>query len=173
MSWLCGMSYMPRRMLLLTAVALGLAWCSTARAGGGGDPSRPNHPERYSGIYKVLVRGYWTGEGRATVTDKKVEIGPIAVKDDSGHSGTLAISPMPLVNRRFTGTGTVTGTGISITIEGRVDPADDHDAGASDPSKSHRHGGEDVLTNARFGATYITGANHGGRLSGGRNLSGG
>jgi len=177
MSRLCGTSYMPRRMLLLTAVALCLTWCSTARADDGGGqpahPSRPNHPERYTGIYKVLIRGYWTGEGRATVTDKYVELGPIQVKDDSGHSATLTMGKMPLANRRFTGTGTVTGTGTSITIEGRVEPADDHDTGASEPSKSHPHGSDDVLTNARFGATYITSGNHGGRLSGGRDLSGG
>ena len=172
-----AMLYKPRRVLLLAAVAFGLA-CGAVATGEDGQPnhpSRPNHPERYTGIYKVLVRGYWTGEGSATVTESSVSIGQISVKDDLGHNATLKVSsPMTLVNHRFTGKGTVAGNGVSmsITIEGHVDPPDDSGgSGASDPSKSHRHGNNDVLTNARFGATYTTtgpSGNHGGRISGGR-----
>ena len=164
------MLYKQTRVLLLTAVGLVLAWCAVSRADG---PSRPNHPTRYTGVYKVLVRGYWTGQGRANVTEDSVSIDSIPVKDDWGHTATMSIAPMTLVNRRFTGKGTVSGSGVSMsmTVEGRVEPADNGGAGASGPSKSHGNDKNDVLTNARFGATYTTtgpSGNHGGRISGGR-----
>lgn len=171
MFWLGAMLCKQRRVLLMTAVGLVLACCAVLRANG---PDRPNHPTRYTGIYKVLVRGYWTGEGRANVTQDSVSMDPISVKDDWGHTATMTIPNMTLVNRRFTGRGTVSGAGVSmsITVEGRVEPADDGGgAGASGPSKSHGHDKNDVLTNARFGATYTTtgpSGNHGGRISGGR-----
>ena len=123
-------------------------------------------PKDYVGHFTVLVRGYWTGQGSATVAAGSVQI-VASVTDDQGNVGTLSTSNLKIVDGHFSGSGTV--FGVKMKLEGRVD--------ASDLPPSVKSGGDDapdvkgpgdqVLLNARIGATFTAGT-HGGRIAGSR-----
>lgn len=147
------------RLMLLLAVVGTCAEVSSAK--------KPN-PNTYVGGFTVYVRGYWTGQGKATVTQTTVQI-QATVTDESGNVGTLNTAALNIVDGHFTGTGTV--FGLPLVINGRVE-AKDPPTGPSGKGNGKHKGrggsGEDqVLTNARLGATFIAGA-HAGRVAGGR-----
>ncbi len=75
-----------------------------------------------SGWYKVIIRGYYSGDGWARVADGGMVSINATVKDDSGMSGDLVVAQVGLVGDHFKGTGTI--MGASMTVSGRVEAAD-------------------------------------------------
>lgn len=153
------------RLMMLLAVVGTCAQVSSAKR-------KPN-PNNYVGSFTVYVRGYWRGQGTATVTQSTVQI-QATVTDDSGNVGTLTTAALNIVDGRFTGAGTV--FDIPLIINGRVE-AKDPPTAASGNGKGKNKGrdgsaDEQILTNARLGATFTTisptGPSHGGRVAGGR-----
>jgi hypothetical protein len=145
------------RLMPLLAVVLACAQVSSAK--------KPN-PNTYTGSFTLNVRGSWTGQGTATVTQTTVQI-QATVTDDAGNVGTLTTDVLNVVDGHFSGAGTV--FGISLTINGRVE-AKDPPSGKTGKGKVKGKSGasdEQVLTNARLGATFTAGL-HGGRIAGGR-----
>ena len=108
------------------------------------------------GHYTIYVRGYWSGQGDATVSSGSVAI-TATVRSVTGQTGALVISGLPLVNNHFTGTGTV--IGVAVTVDGRVQPPD--------PTAGSGSNNQTVTTNAVLSATILGGGN-GARAAGGR-----
>jgi len=75
-----------------------------------------------SGFYKVIVRGYYSGDGTASVTGGGSVSITATVKDDNGIAGQLVVNQVMLVGDHFKGTGTI--MGATIQISGRVEAAD-------------------------------------------------
>ena len=75
-----------------------------------------------SGVYKVIVRGYFSGDGTARVDAGGMVSINATVKDDSGMTGELVVTQVGLVGDHFKGTGTV--MGATMTVSGRVEAAD-------------------------------------------------
>jgi hypothetical protein len=110
------------------------------------------------GHYAIYVRGYWSGLGDATVTANTVTI-TAKVQLSTGQTGSLVISSLPLsASNHFSGTGTV--MGVTVNVDGRVQPPDPT-AGPAGPNN------QSVTTNAVLGATLL-GGGHAGRVAGGR-----
>ncbi|HEY2589655.1 MAG TPA: hypothetical protein VGI81_28175 [Tepidisphaeraceae bacterium] len=107
---------MTKRLSLLLCILALVALSPFA-----GAKNRWKNPVTYSGQYQVLVRGYWHGQGVATVTGTTVQI-TATVSDDDGNTGTLTTDTLPLSQNHFSGNGTV--MGVPMTIEGRAEPQD-------------------------------------------------
>jgi len=106
------------------------------------------------GHYAIYVRGYWSGQGDATVTAGTVTI-TANVQISTGQTGTLVISNLPLAANHFSGTGTV--MGVVVNVDGRVQAPD------AKPGPNSQA----VTTNAVLGATLL-GGGHAARVAGGR-----
>lgn len=125
---------------------------------------KPN-PTNYYGTFTVNIRGYWNGQGTAYVGTNTLQI-EATVTDDNGNVGTLTTPALPVANDHFSGTGTV--CGISMTISGRVEAQDPPSSKGGGKGKGKTTTNEDqVLTDARLGATFVANG-HGGRIAGGR-----
>jgi hypothetical protein len=107
---------------------------------GGGRPA-------IQGAYKLQFKGCYIGGGNAAVGAKSVTI-TAHLTDDSGNQGNLTAANMPLDHNRFNGTSTA--FGLTITLIGRVDPADA------------------TLPNARIVCTYQVSSDKTGRAVGTR-----
>jgi hypothetical protein len=121
--------------LVVTGCAALLLW-GIVVAGRTSLAAKPNP----NGAYDVIVAGDSNGKGRAVVNAKSVKID--ATLDD----GTvLSASKLPIDNStfRFSGTGTVNATVVSVS--GRIDPPD------TDPDPTKR-----TLKNWRIVATYAS-----------------
>lgn len=142
-----------RRFLLLAGLAGSMMLsCGTALA---------QAPSAISGTYKILIRGNYTGEGVATVSDGFVTI-TATIKDDNGYQGTLTINQAGLVGDHFKGTGTVMGG--ALTVQGRVEAKDpDPKAG---PANTDPNNTDPVVSDARIGATFAGPLGRGGRIVG-------
>jgi hypothetical protein len=110
-----------------------------------------------NGNYTILIRGYYTGEGTATVSGGFVSINDVAVRDNAGRSGTLSAASLGLVGDHFGGAATV--MGMTITVSGRVDAADPTVANAAVNPDA-------IVTDARIGATFVDPHGHAGRVVG-------
>ena len=126
-----GSKVNPTRRLVLLAGLAGsmLLGYGSALAQGPG-PSA-------NGLYKVIIRGYYSGDGVATVSGGSVSI-TANVKDDGGVSGQLIANQIGLVGDHFKGSGTVMGG--TMQVSGRVE--------AADPNAGR------VVTDARIAATF-------------------
>ena len=146
--------------MLLAVAALG--WLpAAARA------ASSKQADDYTGSYRVLIRGFWMGEGTATVGPGGISI-VARVQDESGRAGTLTTGSLRINNHRVTGSGTVMGAGM--TVWGRVDAADGP-VGPVGPVNGEPQGpkhGKPVLMVARLELTFAAGG-HAGRIAGGRN----
>jgi hypothetical protein len=114
-----------------------------------------------AGPYNIIVRGHWSGQGTATVTPGMVAI-TATVSDDSGQTGLLIATGLPLTNQQFSGPGVV--LGVPMTIEGRVD-AQDPPAGKGKGKGKGKGNAGPVLIDSRIGATFNAGG-HRGRIAG-------
>lgn len=103
--------------------------------------------DRTQGAYAVTAVGFASGKGTASVSKKSVTFS-IKIEDDNGNKGTLHAANIPLVDGRFTGTGTV--LSINVTITGRVDPPDQ----------------DGPIRSARIVATFTDGNGMAGRIAG-------
>ena len=108
------------------------------------------------GPYTILVRGYYTGDGSATVGGGFVAI-HATVHDDAGHVGTLDAPQITMVGDHFSGPARV--MGMTITVQGRVDAADPINGTAAANADA-------VVTDARVGATFVDSRGHTGRIAG-------
>jgi hypothetical protein len=121
-------------------------------------------PATISGAYKILIRGNYTGEGVATVTEGFVTI-DANVKDDNGFEGKLTITQAGLVGDHFKGTGTVMGG--ALTVQGRVEAKDpDPKAPGNGNGAQNAAGADPVVSDARIGATFAGPRGRGGRIVG-------
>ena len=115
------------------------------------------------GGFAVLVRGFWSGTGSATVNAGSVQINA-TVTDDAGNTGTMIALDLPVVDGHFSGTGTVFGK--VMTVQGRIEQPD-----PAPPSGKGKAKGKDsddtesIVTGVRLGATFIAGG-HAGRIAG-------
>jgi hypothetical protein len=107
------------------------------------------NPATYSGQFTVIVRGYWKGQGTATVTASTVQI-TATVSDDDGNMGTLSTATLSLNQNHFSGGGTV--LGAALTIDGRAEPPD-QPAGPG-KGKGKNSSGDAVTTNANLQASF-------------------
>jgi hypothetical protein len=161
-----------RWFLLLTCAAAPIFWPSVARAG-----KQKADPET-AGHFAVAIRGFWTGQGDATVDAATISIQG-TVHDDVGRTGVLTATNLKRTGNHFSGAGTV--FGITMVVEGRVDGGDPP-PGTTGSGKGNGNGkgkgrnkGEGdndtkqapVVTNARIAATFV-GAGHAVRVAGGR-----
>jgi hypothetical protein len=108
------------------------------------DDKKPKKKDR-SGKYRVEIRGYYTGDGWATVTATSVSI-DANVKDEAGRRTQLKAENLKLARDRFSGQGTA--SNLKVNVSGRVDP----------PTGAVKVG--------RVTATYGTSTNRYGRISG-------
>lgn len=147
---------MSRRsfVILLLLVGTLCVWPGVSSA------KKPN-PNTFTGQFTVFVHGYWNGQGTATVSGTSVQI-QATVTDDAGNSGTLTASNLNIVDNHFQGTGTVFGQ--PMNVDGRVEAQDPPAGKAKGKGKSSD---EQVLLDARIGATFIAGP-HAGRIAGSR-----
>jgi hypothetical protein len=160
------------RLVLLAALGAAplFVGCDKApTAGGGGDnppPPSSSPPQTGNGSqsndgtgttssaactsYNVLVRGDFTGGGTANASSASVSVSA-QVTDSTGATGTLTLSA-PVVNQRFSGSGSVLGQ--TVTFSGRIDPADVTAAKGS------------VLRSPRLVGTFSTQTGRFGRVAG-------
>lgn len=124
------------------------------------------NPTNYSGQFAVLVRGYWHGQGVATVTATTVQI-TATVSDDDGNTGTLTTDALALTQNHFSGAGTV--LGFPLTINGRAEPQD-QPAGTG-KGKGKNPNGDAVTTSANLEAS-LQANGHSARIVGARNAIG-
>ena len=104
-----------------------------------------------SGVYKVIVRGYYSGDGIATVSAGGSVSITATVKDDNGISGQLIANQITLVGDHFKGTGTVPGG--TVQVSGRVEAADPAaPAPKGDPNADPNAGR--VVLDGRIAANY-------------------
>jgi len=120
-------------------------------------------PSAISGTYKILVRGNYTGEGTAIVSDGFVTI-QAQVKDDNGFEGTLTITQAGLVGDHFKGTGTVMGG--QLTVQGRVEAKDPDPKAPGNGNAGQAADVDAVVNDARIGATFAGPRGRGGRIVG-------
>jgi hypothetical protein len=126
------------------------------------------NPTNYAGQFAILVRGYWHGQGVATVTATTVQI-TATVFDDNGNSGTLATDSLPLTQNHFSGAGTV--LGLPLTINGRAEPQDQPSGNGKGKGKKRPSSGDAVTTNANLEAS-VQANGHSARIVGARNAVG-
>lgn len=144
------------RLMLLLGVLLTCPSASFAK--------KPN-PTTYVGTFTVNIRGYWNGQGTAYVGTNTLQI-EATVTDDNGNVGTLSTPALTVTDNHFSGTGTV--CGVSMTINGRVEAQDPPPTKGGGKGKGKGNPSQDqVLTDARLGATFVANG-HGGRIAGGR-----
>jgi hypothetical protein len=144
------------RLILLIALMSACAQVSSAK--------KPN-PNTFVGTFTVNIRGYWNGQGAATVTATTVQI-QATLTDEGGNVGTLSTAALTVTDGHFTGTGTV--FGIPMTISGRVEAKDPPPMKGKGKGKTKTtDNGDQVLTDARLGATFVANS-HTGRIAGGR-----
>jgi hypothetical protein len=130
------------------------------------------NPANYAGQFNVIVRGYWHGQGVATVTASTVQINA-NVTDDDGNTGTLTTDALPLKENHFFGQGTV--LGVAMTIDGRAEPQDQPGGSGKGKGKGKKSSDQAVTTNANLEAsvtTQVNGVKHTGRVVGVRNGTG-
>lgn len=111
--------------------------------------------------YTILIRGYFTGQGTATINGDGVTVSA-TIQDSSGNSGAFQAGWLTLTGNRFHGTGTV--AGMPMTIDGRIETADPPASSAvpsGDPNAP-----VPVVTHAHISATFICSGGHGGRFAG-------
>ena len=116
----------------------------TAPTGLVAQPKPPN-PGLVLGNYEVIFSGYLTGRGTATVTPRDVIIKAPQIGDEKGKDGNFHAKCTRNGNH-FTGTGSAPGG--TVTVKGRLDPA----------NKS--------LSAARISFTYIISNGSTGRAAG-------
>lgn len=104
-----------------------------------------------SGVYKVIVRGYYSGDGVATVTAGGSVSITATVKDDNGSTGQLIANQVSLVGDHFKGSGTVMGG--TMTVSGRVEAADPAPPGPKGDPNVDPNAGR-VVTDGRIAATF-------------------
>jgi len=140
-----GSNMNPTRRLVLLAGLAGTMMLGYAPAlAQGPAPSA-------SGIYKVIIRGYYSGDGIATVSAGGSVSITANVKDDSGVSGQLIANQISLVGDHFKGTGTVMGG--TMQLSGRVEAADPAaPAPKGDPNADPNAGR--IVTDGRISARY-------------------
>ncbi|HEY8749003.1 MAG TPA: hypothetical protein VIM11_13560 [Tepidisphaeraceae bacterium] len=117
------------------------------------------------GTYRIFVRGYYTGDGTATVTGGFVSI-DADIRDDSGAKGKLIVTQIGLVGNLFKGTGTLMGG--AMTVSGRVEAADPAAAPAGKGNGNQAADAEHVVNDARIAATYKGPLERQGRFAGAR-----
>jgi hypothetical protein len=117
------------------------------------------------GQYKIIIRGYYSGDGTASVVGGVITI-DAAIKDDNGLTGTLHVDSISLVGDHFKGTGTIMG-GTTI-VSGRVEAADPAAAAPPKGSNTQDVDTDRVVSDARIGATFKGPFNHQGRIAGAR-----
>jgi len=140
-----GSNINPTRRLVLLA---GLA--GTMLLGYGSALAQGPAPSA-SGIYKVIIRGYYSGDGVATVSAGGSVSITATVKDDNGVTGQLVANQISLVGDHFKGTGTVMGG--SMQVSGRVEAADPAaPAPKGDPNADPNAGR--VVTDGRIQAAF-------------------
>lgn len=116
----------------------------------------PQTPAAANGSYSILIRGYYTGDGVATVNGGVVFISA-KVHDDSGRAGTLSATQITMVGDHFGGPATV--MGMTVTLQGRVDAADPTTGNTVIDAAA-------IVTDARMQATFVDPHGHSGRLAG-------
>lgn len=128
------------------------------------------NPTNYSGQFAILVRGYWHGQGVATVTATTVQI-TATVSDDDGNTGTLTTDTLPLTQNHFSGAGNV--LGFPLTISGRAEPQDQPagNGNGKGKGKGKNSNGDAVTTNANLEAS-VQANGHSARIVGVRNAVG-
>jgi hypothetical protein len=105
-----------------------------------------------SGVYKVVVRGYYSGDGWATVTAGGSVSIVATVKDDNGAGGQLIANQIGLVGDHFKGPGTVMGG--TMTVSGRVEAADPAPPGGAKGGDPADPNAGRVVTDGRIAATF-------------------
>lgn len=144
------------RLMLLVCLMSVCAQVSSAK--------KPN-PNTFVGTFTVNIRGYWNGQGTATVTATTVQI-QATLTDEGGNVGTLTTDILNVTDGHFTGAGTV--FAVPMTINGRVEAKDPPPAKGKAKGKTKNSDDSDqVLTDARLGATFVANS-HTGRIAGGR-----
>ena len=91
----------------------------TAPTGSVAQPNPPN-PGLVNGSYEVIFSGYLSGRGRATVNPRNVLINAPQIGDEKGANGNFRATCTRNGNH-FTGTGSAPGG--TVTVKGRLDPA--------------------------------------------------
>ena len=109
--------YIPSIRWLLTGslLVLSASLLSPVHAKPGGRPGTP-------GVYRLQVRGTWSGEIQVRITAAELQILNGKVTDESGKQIKLKLKDLPLDNGRFSSTDTVDGRNAQIS--GRVDAAE-------------------------------------------------
>jgi hypothetical protein len=149
----------PARRFLLLA---GLAGTMLL---GYGAASAQNPPGNIAdGQYKIIVRGYYSGDGTASVVGGVVTI-DATIRDDNGVTGKLHVDPINLVGDHFKGNGTIMG-GVTV-VSGRVEAADPTVAPPKG-SNTQNVNADRVVSDARIGATFKGPFDHQGRIAGAR-----
>ena len=149
-----------RRLVLLAGLAGSMLLGYSPALAQGPAPSA-------SGVYKVIIRGYYSGDGIATVSAGGSVSITATVKDDNGVTGELIANQIGLVGDHFKGTGSVMGG--TMQISGRVEAADPAvPAPKGDPNADPNAGR--VVTDGRIAANYTVGGpvKRVGRIAGAR-----
>lgn len=155
-----------RRRIATAFLAAGvISWCSAygddggdgapimvqPQAGGGSKMGRPHgkghRGKTIIGSYNAEARGVYFGAGAIVVSSTSLRIN-LNVQDDGGKSGTLS-AVIPLNKGRFSGVATAMGQ--QVTLDGRVDYADDPNG---------------IVRIARVSGTFAAANGHFGRITG-------
>jgi hypothetical protein len=121
------------------------------------------------GKYQIFVRGYYNGDGTATVKDGFVSI-DADIKDDGGNKGKLSVAQIGLVGDHFKGAGTLMGG--AMTVSGRVEAADPAAAPAGNGNNGQGNAADRVVSDARIAATFKGPLDRQGRIAGARLVPG-
>lgn len=160
-----GLGWIGRDRISVVTKRLPLALCVLALVALTPFAGAKNHwknPAGYSGQYRVVVRGYWHGQGTVTVTATTVQIAA-TVADDEGNTGTLTTDTLPLNQNHFAGGGTV--LGVPMTVEGRAEPQDQSAGNGNGKGKGKKSGDDAVTTSANFQASVTTTKANGGHAA--------
>ncbi len=135
---------MSRLLIILCTLLLGanIAFSS-------GRPAPGPKPKGTDGAYNISVRGYYRGEGTATVTGNTISLTG-TLHGEKGEQGDFAAPNLVISGNYVTGQGNILGQ--AVNIYGRLDPTGE--------------GGGKKLKTARFVATVATADGHHIRIEG-------
>ena len=90
--------------------------------GGNGNGNGNSPPDTITGSYQATARGSYQGEARVIVSSQSVDVHLRLENTESGVSGTVELTRLPLKRNHFRGTGSL--SGLTVTVSGRVDAPD-------------------------------------------------